>query len=331
MTAVENPVDLCQYFGEKEGVGTLSVVSRPGKAVTLLTVIQIYAHDFVRLLEDLRTLQDQASYYLNLSADDPQLDHAVSIMNSVRGYCKELRLRSSQKQLDYMQGQGAMAKRGERQKVSASETSVMLAELHRRVLEDLEDQIYFCIYDHTTLERFFKTEQDEFFGAVLTLKPAEKLFPEIVVGRFPATIPDIEDACRCFYMNRFTASVFHLMRIVEIGVLKLAQLIQHPDPKPSWGSILKKVEKYALYTEYKDLPTAIQPHVDFLRMVLPHMQSVQRAWRNHVSHVEDRIIPSNEKITLEDAEDIMKATESLMRYLAEELPATTNPSSPTAP
>ena len=41
------------------------------------------------------------------------------------------------------------------------------------------------------------------------------------VTKFPEITMDIEEAAKCFALSRFTATVFHLMRVMELGVQKL--------------------------------------------------------------------------------------------------------------
>jgi hypothetical protein len=288
-----------------------SEVLPAGRWVSLWTVVQIYAHTLVEMLSDLRSLEQNV---IDLNTETPRLDELNRTIEVLAGYCLALELSSAQKQLRNI---GQRIKR----EFKLAEYQEMLAEFRRRIQEDLEDRLFFCVYDDGLLSRFFTRQTNEYFGeSVLVIKHADELFDKEIANRFPATINDIEDACKCFVFDRFTACVFHLMRIVEVGVLKLAKLIDYQDPKPSWGTILDKVDKYALRTKYADLPPKIQPHVELLRSFLPHMQAVQRAWRNNVSHVEDRIIPASEKLTPEDAKEIMEATQSLMKHLAKELP-----------
>lgn len=44
------------------------------------------------------------------------------------------------------------------------------------------------------------------------------LFGEAVNERFPACQYDIEEAGNCYAAGRMTASAFHLMRVMEVGV-----------------------------------------------------------------------------------------------------------------
>jgi hypothetical protein len=74
--------------------------------------------------------------------------------------------------------------------------------------------------------------------------PEGTLFGPEVAQHFPSTIIDIEEAGNCLGLSRGTACVFHLMRVMEVGLRVLARTLNDPrlDPKrnPSWDSILQK-------------------------------------------------------------------------------------------
>jgi hypothetical protein len=110
------------------------------------------------------------------------------------------------------------------------------------------------------------------------------------------------------------------MRVVEIGVLKIAGVAGIVDAKPSWGAILQKVEKLVLRTEYKSLPVEVQPNISFLREILPYLQAIQIAWRNKITHVEDKLIPSTAEASEEICWEVLTATRALMRKMASDLP-----------
>ena len=81
------------------------------------------------------------------------------------------------------------------------------------------------------------------------------------------------------------------MRVVEHGVMELAPLAGIKDAKPSWGSVLSKVDQCAFKTEYKDLPDEVKPYRELLRELSPEMHAIQYAWRNRVMHIENKIVP----------------------------------------
>jgi hypothetical protein len=144
-----------------------------------------------------------------------------------------------------------------------------------------------------------------------------------VVERFGCAF-DVEEAGKCFALDRPTASVFHLMKIAERGVLELQCFLDKPDPKAHFGSVLSKLETLHRKTDFKDIPDRLKPHRDFLIGILAQLHAVKDSWRNKVCHVDEKIIPIDE-FTPEMATGIYSATLLLMNKLAEGLPANTLP------
>lgn len=74
-------------------------------------------------------------------------------------------------------------------------------------------------------------------------EPDRPLFGEAIADRFPAAVFEIDEAAKCLALGRSTAAVFHLMRLMEIGIRALARCLQIPDPvKPAernWAMILR--------------------------------------------------------------------------------------------
>ena len=145
---------------------------------------------------------------------------------------------------------------------------------------------------------------------------------ESVVDKYPSPqlIDDISEAGKCLATDRLTGCVFHLMRIVETAVLELYWLTGLPaDEKAHFGSVVSKLEKLTQKTEFKDLPAFTKPHIGFLRDILPFLHSVKDAWRNRVSHVDGRILPT-EGYKPEDVLEIYMATRGLMKTMAAKAP-----------
>jgi len=280
-----------------------------------LTMLQVYAHAIVSVLDSLRALEQETRFSVNTPASQQRRMETLGL--AAEG-CRILSLGSATKQLLRMAEASGRA-------MPLKDFVSMVAELRLRITEDLADKVFYCVTDGAVVMQFFRRndpsiDDDETLQPLSLLpKRAYELFDASISKRFAETISDVEDAARCFVFEQYTACIFHLMRVVEHGVMRLGALLDSQDPKPSWGAILKRVEKYALYTEFKDLPVSLQPHKEFLRQVLPRMQAIQHAWRNKVDHVGSRLIPT-EATDAKTASEIMTATEAFMRALAKELP-----------
>lgn len=70
---------------------------------------------------------------------------------------------------------------------------------------------------------------------------------EEIPAKFPSARDDIEEAGKCLAFGRGTGCVFHLMRVMEVGLRGLGQSLNEPslDPKrnPSWEAILGRGDK----------------------------------------------------------------------------------------
>ncbi|WP_069095406.1 hypothetical protein [Methyloligella halotolerans] len=70
------------------------------------------------------------------------------------------------------------------------------------------------------------------------------LFGESVEKKFKNAAFEVEEAGKCLALRRSTACVFHLMRVLEVGIRSVARSLSIDDPtkagEKNWGKILKK-------------------------------------------------------------------------------------------
>lgn len=104
-----------------------------------------------------------------------------------------------------------------------------------------------------------------------------------VLPQFASTLVDVEEAGRCFALGRFTASVFHSMRILEIGLAALGKEFGVATDKTNWGTIIQniqneiEVKSKAQGAGWADQQFYSEATLDF--------RFFKDAWRNHVMHV----------------------------------------------
>ena len=104
-------------------------------------------------------------------------------------------------------------------------------------------------------------------------------------------------------MGRGTACVFHLMRIMEVGVQELGKNlgVSLVDEK-NWQNILDEVDK-AIRALPKDARRVTMSQAS------ANLYAVKLAWRNEVMH-------PNDKYTLEEAKTLILLAKSFMGQLA---------------
>ncbi len=136
---------------------------------------------------------------------------------------------------------------------------------------------------------------------------AKHLFGEKVSEQFPTTQIDIEEAGKCLALDRATACVFHLMRVLEMGLQALATDLGITKIERNWHQLLQDVE-----ARIRDLPRKTEEEKNRLAdrsAATAHLRNVKDAWRNDVMHPRD-------VYTVEQATDIFNHTKALMCSVA---------------
>lgn len=71
------------------------------------------------------------------------------------------------------------------------------------------------------------------------------LFGDDVAAKFNQASEDIEEAGNCFAAGRYTACVFHLMRVLEYGLRALSRNLKVRLPRPveleEWGKLISEI------------------------------------------------------------------------------------------
>jgi len=171
-----------------------------------------------------------------------------------------------------------------------SEIDVLGQELMGRLCVELKSRIFFSI----ELENMkFLLEKHQFGNEVNEA--------------FPTTNIDIEEAGKCLALDRYTACVFHLMRVMEVGIKSIGNYIKIPElsdiKNKSWESILRICNTYLKESKSKD---------QFLIETVAMLHSVKDAWRNPTMHAENIYIK-------ERAMDVWNAVRSFMQQLSTKL------------
>lgn len=132
------------------------------------------------------------------------------------------------------------------------------------------------------------------------------LFGAPVFTAFSSANNDIFEAGTCLALERPTACVMHLMRVMEAGLKALAVTLGIP-PQNDWGAYLRKIET-ELETRYR-ASGARSADERFYSEAALGFDRVRRAWRNPTMHVEN-------SYSAEQAEEILQAVKSFISFLA---------------
>jgi len=134
----------------------------------------------------------------------------------------------------------------------------------------------------------------------------QQLFGQEVCDKFPEMIYDIQEAGKCFALNRYTACVFHLMRVMELAVQRFGKKLEIKlvDEKV-WQNILDEVNK--AIQNLKKTPEQKAKQVAYAE-IAAHLFNVKVAWRNPVMHPKGQYDG-------EESRDIFNHVKAFVRHL----------------
>ena len=136
-----------------------------------------------------------------------------------------------------------------------------------------------------------------------------EMFGDCVVASFPSTASEIDEAGKCLALGRSAAAIFHVMRIVEIGLRSVAPLFGIHESKPDWGKVIRAVDDYLKLPKNE---RKLEFEDEYLANISSQMHAVKLAWRNQVMHVDTTF-------SLDNARQIFEQTKLLMIALSIEL------------
>lgn len=179
--------------------------------------------------------------------------------------------------------------------VIIKKTNDAVLELRGRILDQLKDE-FFIIAAAGDIELY--VQNNDPFGNDVRVK-------------FPTAVEDISEAARCLALGRYTATIFHLMRAMEVALQAIADklgatYIDKNGANLTWLMI-------ATNTKTKiDAMSNGAEKADWCR-VHAHFDSVGRAWRNPTMH-------PKQTYTEVEAREVYAATKGFMVSLAPMLP-----------
>ena len=158
--------------------------------------------------------------------------------------------------------------------------------------------------------KYFLVSRPEFYES-------EDLFGAPVAIGFLKAKEDIAEAGKCLALGRATATVFHCMRVVEVGLQALAVHLNvklkndRPLEYEDWQHILTAIDKKIM--DLRAAKTAEnQESIQFYSEVAAQFRYFRDAWRNHVSH-------ARETYDLLQSESIFGQVREFMQDLAKRI------------
>jgi len=180
---------------------------------------------------------------------------------------------------------------------SIAQGEALLKDLHNDIIADLS-RAYFLVIQPD--KRWLYEQRQPVFG-------------DEVADQFSDAGYDIAAAARCIALDEWTASVFHLMRVLEHGLRWLANdigvIIESGIELENWKNVIDMIEKQIREIEKEPKSEAKSEKARFYSEAASQLRYFKDAWRNHVSH-------ARAKYDEREARDIYNHVGPFMRALA---------------
>jgi hypothetical protein len=256
------------------------------RLVTLMELVEFYAEPFYRLSGMIGQI------IVRIDCNIVNFDVGKTIGSTLGEMLKEverLDLPASKKQLVRIR-EYAFSTTGEI--VQTAVINRMIKELHGRLIDELEDQVFLAV----------PGEMTDYY------RQKEPPFGVLVQATFPQMVEDISESSKCLALRRATAAVFHLMRVMELGVHAFGTAVGITLVEEKvWQVILDGINKKIKAMEAKQARTKV------LAEAASHLYNVKVAWRNEVMH-------PKQTYTAEEAENIFANVKTFINDLAGLLP-----------
>jgi len=213
------------------------------------------------------------------------LDEIGAALRDLQQELEKMELRSTARQLSHIKD---YVFSGSTSSVTAQELRRNLIELLSRMQDELEAELFLSVSP----------------SRVAYYEQKASLFGDAVAARFPRLTADISEAGKCLALNRSTACVFHLMRVMEVGVQEFGtKLGVQLAAEKNWQNILDETNR-----PIKALVVSKDPLARAYTEVAAHLFHVKVAWRNEVMH-------PKETYTDEEAETLFRNVKTFMTDL----------------
>jgi hypothetical protein len=136
------------------------------------------------------------------------------------------------------------------------------------------------------------------------------LFGSQVQAAFLDASFDIRETGDCFATDHFTASVFHAMRTLELGLRAFAGHLRLDKvfvDTAQWHNVIEKIEAEIRRRQQLMKGDPQRAQLDFYSAAASQFFYLKEAWRNHVSHSRKNYGEPEAERVLMHANDFMKA------------------------
>ncbi len=268
---------------------------RPFQIVSLLDMLKAYGHLFYLVGSLLSGMAGSISMVKNANVPIPDevKEKRQGGLGQIREACFDVDLPVSFKTLEW----------AEKEFAADGFTFERLGEVYAELARCISHELSAIQFLHLPTSRavYYQQKNESDKAKYQLLSPTGK-------KKFSKSIADAEEAAKCIALGRYTAAVFHLMRVMERGVQRLGKKLQVTIPveESDWGKISNHIAG-ALKQLPNSTPQEKRIHARFAKAAV-YLDNVREAWRNPTMH-------PKETYTEEEAENAFRFVKQYMEYL----------------
>lgn len=225
------------------------------KPSSLLTILRFYGDKFVRLVRDIEYIRTLVEYGGGPESGAAVPLEAINLMlpsyQEIRQFCDELGLQDTSEYL-------ARLMKDLRSFPNAGNYSRSIVELQSRLAQELSHHV------------FMRIESPQYYGK-------SPRFAQMVTEIYPEIAHDVVEAGNCLAMDRGTACVFHLMRIIEFGLQRIGGRLKiEKIHNKNWQQVLSQIS--VAVSRMPESTTALRKKKEGYTEVVALFETVKMAW-----------------------------------------------------
>jgi HEPN domain-containing protein len=216
-------------------------------------------------------------------------------LGHIRTICSDVDVPVSLKSIQWAEKELTNAKA-----VTVRQLGEIYRELGRTIEHELSSRLFIYLPPNRAI--YYEQNNDGEVAKYRLLTPKAR-------KKFSRSIEDAEEAAKCIALGRYTAAVFHLMRVMERAVQRLGKKlgVSIPVEEKDWGLISAHING-ALKRMPNTTPQEKRIHSRYAKAAV-YLDNVRESWRNPTMH-------PKETYTEEEAENAFRFVKQYMEYLA---------------
>lgn len=265
----------------------------PFRLISWLEMNKFAAEEFFKLGKIMNVMLNINEQWIRDHPGDNLKENAVPVM---QGFFQQALELSTQIGLKISAKTLVAAIDSVREGMEYSEISYWIKAAGGTMEREMDGQLFLYVPSH----------RSDFFD------PIKPLFGSDFANHFGSAERDSRKAGVCFAVGQYTASVFHLMRVMEICLRAAEDSLQLPPSMDrNWGTMLERWHSAKIVTFPSSIPI-YKAHESFYKDIRATLCAVKDAWRNPTMHVE-------RDYEEEEAEEVLVSVRSFARKLSAQL------------